>query len=196
MSLRYTKGVNFENICFSLQDFLKITSVEVVYPSPLGDIMIKVSKKGISGLIFADEQPSARPIVREVYDEKIEVDGPELSVLAAQWLPQLDQYFRRERSIFELPLDLHGTEFQLSVWNELLNIPFGRTITYKELTLRLGDIKAIRAVAAANGANPVSIIVPCHRVIGSDGSLTGYAGGLWRKQWLLEFERGEQRLAL
>lgn len=196
MMRRYTKGVNFENICFSLQDFLKITSVEVVYPSPLGDIMIKVSKKGISGLIFADEQPSARPIVREVYDEKIEVDGPELSVLAAQWLPQLDQYFRRERSIFELPLDLHGTEFQLSVWNELLNIPFGRTITYKELTLRLGDIKAIRAVAAANGANPVSIIVPCHRVIGSDGSLTGYAGGLWRKQWLLEFERGEQRLAL
>jgi len=158
--------------------------------------MLKGSEKGISGLIFADEQPDARQTVREVFDEEAEVDDPELSALAAQWSSQLDEYFRRERSIFELPLDLHGTDFQLRVWNELLNIPFGRTVTYKELTLRLGDIKAIRAVAAANGANPVSIIVPCHRVIGSDGSLTGYAGGLWRKQWLLEFERGEQRLAL
>jgi len=86
---------------------------------------------------------------------------------------------------------LKGTGFQKKVWEELLKIPFGKTITYKELALKLGDLKAIRAVAAANGANPVSVIVPCHRVIGSDGSLTGYAGGLWRKRWLLEHESKE-----
>jgi methylated-DNA-[protein]-cysteine S-methyltransferase len=110
------------------------------------------------------------------------------------WVRQLDEYFSGNRKIFDLPLDLHGTEFQKKVWSELLKIPFGHKISYKELTLKIGDIKAIRAVAAANGANPVSIIVPCHRVIGSDGSLTGYAGGLWRKQWLLEHESSLQKL--
>ncbi|MCU0371019.1 MAG: methylated-DNA--[protein]-cysteine S-methyltransferase [Bacteroidales bacterium] len=104
------------------------------------------------------------------------------------WVKQLDEYFSRDRKTFDLPLDLHGTDFQRRVWNELLHIPYGKTVTYKELALKLGDIAAIRAVAAANGANPVSIIIPCHRVIGSDGSLTGYAGGLWRKKWLLEHE--------
>ena len=103
----------------------------------------------------------------------------------------LDRYFNKTLRSFDIELDLRGTEFQKRVWAELIKIPFGKTVTYKELALKLGDIKAIRAVAAANGANPVSIIVPCHRVIGSDGSLTGYAGGLWRKQWLLDFERGD-----
>ena len=81
-----------------------------------------------------------------------------------------------------------GTEFQKKVWQELLNIPFGKTCSYLELSKKLGDVKAIRAVAAANGKNPLWIVIPCHRVIGSDGSLTGYAGGLWRKKWLLEHE--------
>ena len=92
------------------------------------------------------------------------------------------------REYFELELNLKGTAFQIRVWEELLKMPFGKTISYKDLSIRLGDLKAIRAVAAANGANPVSIIVPCHRIIGSDGSLTGYGGGLWRKRWLLDFE--------
>jgi methylated-DNA-[protein]-cysteine S-methyltransferase len=111
--------------------------------------------------------------------------------MTSQWKKQLDNYFNKSLKHFEVELDLQGTEFQQRVWTELLKIPFGKTVTYKELTLRIGDIKAIRAVAAANAANPVSIIVPCHRVIGSDGSLTGYAGELWRKQWLLDFERGD-----
>jgi methylated-DNA-[protein]-cysteine S-methyltransferase len=106
----------------------------------------------------------------------------------------MDEYFNGNRKTFDLPLDLQGTDFQKKVWLELQKIPFGKTISYKELSLRLGDIKAIRAVAAANGANPVSIIVPCHRVIGSNGSLTGYAGGLWRKQWLLDHESSALRL--
>ncbi len=114
--------------------------------------------------------------------------------MESRCIAQLKEYFNNHRTTFDVPLDLKGTDFQKRVWNELLKILFGKTISYRELTLRLGDIKAIRAVAAANGANPVSIIVPCHRVIGSDGSLTGYAGGLWRKQWLLEFESQDRLL--
>lgn len=101
---------------------------------------------------------------------------------------QLEEYFAGARQTFQLRLNLKGTDFQKNVWQELLNIPYGKTISYLELSRRLGDVKAIRAVAAANGQNPFWIVVPCHRVIGSDGSLTGYAGGLWRKKWLLDHE--------
>jgi len=101
---------------------------------------------------------------------------------------QLQEYFEGQRQHFDFKLNPHGTEFQQKVWQELLNIPFGKTITYLDLSKKLGDVKAIRAVASANGRNPLWIVVPCHRVIGTDGSLTGYAGGLWRKKWLLEHE--------
>ena len=101
---------------------------------------------------------------------------------------QLQEYFDGKREVFDLKLNPEGTDFQKKVWNELLEIPFGKTIAYLELSKKLGDIKAIRAVANANGKNPIWIIIACHRVIGSDGSFTGYAGGLSRKQWLLEHE--------
>ncbi|MDO6489952.1 methylated-DNA--[protein]-cysteine S-methyltransferase [Cellulophaga sp. 3_MG-2023] len=101
---------------------------------------------------------------------------------------QLQEYFRGERTKFSLTLNPTGTEFQKKVWDALLQIPYGKTYSYLELSKVLGDPKAIRAVAAANGKNPLWIMVPCHRVIGSDGSLTGYAGGLHRKKWLLEHE--------
>jgi methylated-DNA-[protein]-cysteine S-methyltransferase len=101
---------------------------------------------------------------------------------------QLSEFFKGERKDFNLKLNPIGTEFQKRVWKELQNIPFGATTSYLELSRKLGDIKAIRAVAAANGKNPLWIVIPCHRVIGSDGSLTGYAGGLWRKKWLLDHE--------
>lgn len=101
---------------------------------------------------------------------------------------QLNEYFAKERTTFDLPLLFVGSDFQKSVWDKLLTIPFGKTISYLELSRLLGDEKAIRAVATANGANAISIIVPCHRVIGSDGSLTGYAGGLNAKQKLLQLE--------
>ena len=101
---------------------------------------------------------------------------------------QLREYFAGTRTRFDFPLDPRGTEFQLKVWKALLEIPYGHTISYMELAKRLGDPKAIRAVAAANGRNPLWVVVPCHRVIGSDGSLTGYAGGLHRKKWLLDHE--------
>ena len=101
---------------------------------------------------------------------------------------QLREYFAGERQTFEIELNLRGTEFQRAVWNELLRIPYGATITYAELARRIGKPSAIRAVGAANGANPVPVIVPCHRVIGSNGTLTGYGGGIERKQWLLALE--------
>lgn len=101
---------------------------------------------------------------------------------------QLKEYFQGERQTFNLKLNPQGTEFQNKVWKQLLTIPYGKTISYLELSKQLGDVKAIRAAANANGKNPIWIIVPCHRVIGSDGSLTGYASGLYRKQWLLEHE--------
>lgn len=101
---------------------------------------------------------------------------------------QLDEYFSGKRTEFDLKLNPKGTGFQKQVWQELLNIPYGKTRTYLEQTKKIGDPKAIRAVASANGKNPLWIVIPCHRVIGSDGSLTGYAGGIWQKKWLLEHE--------
>ena len=101
---------------------------------------------------------------------------------------QLREYFEGSRQHFDLELNPHGTEFQLRVWKELKTIPYGKQISYLELSKKLGDIKAIRAVAAANGKNPLWIIIPCHRVIGSNGDLVGYAGGLHRKKWLLNHE--------
>lgn len=103
-------------------------------------------------------------------------------------LSQLDEYFSGERKAFDLPLQQIGTTFQQKVWDLLLQVPYGQTISYNHLSKQYGDLKAIRAVASANGKNNLAIIVPCHRVIGSDNSLTGYAGGLWRKKWLLEHE--------
>lgn len=109
---------------------------------------------------------------------------------------QLDEYFQGSRTGFDLPLRLVGTEFQKSVWNLLLKIPFGQTRSYGDLARELGDPDCVRAVGMANGANRLAIVVPCHRVVGADGSLTGYGGGLWRKKRLLELEQGQQGLAL
>ena len=103
---------------------------------------------------------------------------------------ELDAYFRGKLRRFEAPLDLRGTSFQKTVWKRLARTPYGVTLTYAELAARAGSPSAVRAAGHANGRNPVSIVVPCHRVVGTDGTLHGYGGGLWRKRWLLEFERG------
>ena len=120
------------------------------------------------------------------------VDKPFLDVAESAYnaltIKQLEEYFAGTRTVFELPFDLEGTPFQQRVWQELLKIPFGKTRSYMDVARALGDVKAIRAVGTANGSNRIAIIIPCHRVIGSDGSLTGYAGGLFRKKWLLDFE--------
>ncbi len=109
---------------------------------------------------------------------------------------QLNEYFEGSRKQFNLKLNPQGTDFQKKVWNTLLSIPYGKSTSYLELSKQLGDVKAIRAVANANGKNPIWIIIPCHRVIGTDGSLTGYAGGLYRKKWLLDHENPFKQLSL
>jgi methylated-DNA-[protein]-cysteine S-methyltransferase len=103
-------------------------------------------------------------------------------------ISQLDEYFEGKRKDFDLPLGQAGSAFQMNVWDHLTKIPYGKTISYLQLSKQIGDVKAIRAIAAANGKNNLAIVVPCHRVIGSNATLVGYAGGLWRKKWLLEHE--------
>jgi len=142
--------------------------------SPLGMIRIESSGQVISLIHFLDEN---EPITEE--------SGDELTAIAEQ---QLQEYFEGTRSYFNLPLLQNGTDFQQRVWKQLLEIECGQTQSYLELARKLGDEKCIRAAASANGKNNLAIVVPCHRVIGSGGKLVGYAGGLWRKQWLLEHE--------
>lgn len=149
--------------------------VSTYYTSPLGTIRITGTDALIAEVHFmCDDEPIIPP-------EKI----PHLLIECTE---QLIQYFNGERRIFELPLSQAGTAFQQDVWNLLTQIPFGKTISYLQLAKQTGDPKATRAVANANGKNSIAVIVPCHRVIGSDSTLTGYAGGLWRKKWLLEHE--------
>lgn len=141
--------------------------------TPIGTAKIVGNKDGIAEIsVLDDEHPTT--------------EDPEEPLKSC--MMQLEEYFNGQRKTFSVRLNPLGTDFQKRVWDELLNIPFGKRTSYMKQTLQLGDEKAIRAVASANGKNPIWIIIPCHRVVGSDGSLTGYAGGLWRKKWLLEHE--------
>jgi methylated-DNA-[protein]-cysteine S-methyltransferase len=146
------------------------------YHSPVGLLKISGTDEYISEVTFHD------------VSEKNAVKKKLLSPMVIHCVEQLIQYFNGQLRQFELPLNQTGTTFQQATWNLLVGIPYGRTISYLDLARQTGDAKATRAVANANGRNNIAIIVPCHRVIGSDGSLTGYAGGLWRKKWLLEHE--------
>jgi len=142
-----------------------------LHPSPVGDILLRADDQGhLTDLHL--RHAGATP-----------TDGPFDAVRE-----QLDAYFAGELDRFDVPMAVHGTDFQKRVWDQLVQIPFGETISYSELARRMGDPKLVRAVGVANGRNPISIIIPCHRVIGADGSLVGYGGGLERKKWLLEHE--------
>lgn len=151
------------------------------YKTPIGTAKIVGDKNGIQSV--------------SVLDDDIET-SIEIPIYLQNCVTQLNEHFTGNRKKFDLKLNPQGTTFQQSVWKELLNISFGKSRTYLEQTKQLGDPKAIRAVASANGKNPIWIIIPCHRVIGSDGSLTGYAGGVWRKKWLLEHESGSKQQTL
>ena len=146
------------------------------YHSPVGLLKISGSENYICEVSFNDK------VQRSVGIKK------NIPPLLIQCIEQFIQYFHGDRKKFDLPIHQSGTKFQQGVWQELLSIPFGKTISYLDLARRTGDTKATRAVANANGKNNVAIIVPCHRVIGSNRELVGYAGGLWRKKWLLEHE--------
>jgi len=141
--------------------------------TPVGLLEIKGSIDGLSSITYLNEE---KPV------------STKIPLVLQETVSQLNLYFKGELDTFTVILQPQGTDFQKTVWNKLLEIPFGKTANYLEIAKRLGDPKVIRAAASANGKNPISIIIPCHRVIGSDGSLTGYAGGLHRKKWLLEHE--------
>jgi methylated-DNA-[protein]-cysteine S-methyltransferase len=145
------------------------------YLSPLGLIEISGTYDHVDALTFTNTDSPPENL-------------PDPSGAILQCIRQLNEYFKGTLTAFNFPIHHKGTLFQQKVWEELLLIPFGKTISYLDLAKRLGDEKCIRAAASANGRNPLAIVVPCHRVIGSDGSLTGYAGGLKRKQWLLDHE--------
>jgi methylated-DNA-[protein]-cysteine S-methyltransferase len=140
--------------------------------SPIGLIQISGTQEEILSLTFMDRrlhEPSPGRAVDEA-------------------LRQVEEYFRGDRRMFDVPMAPEGTDFQKSVWDQLTRIPFGRTASYKDIAERIGRPRAVRAVGGANGRNPIPIIVPCHRVIGSDGSMTGFGSGIWRKEWLLRHE--------
>ncbi|RYC66394.1 methylated-DNA--[protein]-cysteine S-methyltransferase [Spirosoma sordidisoli] len=149
--------------------------ISTVFESPIGLVQVMGTAEGVSAITCIDVLPGP----------ELTPDTPEP---VRQAVEQLQAYFAGSGQTFSFRLNPVGTAFQQTVWRALLDIPFGTTCSYLTLTRRIGDEKAIRAVAAANGRNPIAIVIPCHRVIGSNGSLTGYAGGLWRKQWLLEHE--------
>ena len=151
----------------------------IEHDSPLGTLLLAASEQGLCGIYFEEHRH---------FKGKGEWQHQPSNKHLQKAALQLDEYFKGTRKIFDVPLDIHGTEFQCKVWHALSNIRFGEIRTYTEHANRLGNIKAVRAIGTAIGKNPISIIVPCHRVIGTSGALTGYAGGLERKQFLLTHE--------
>ncbi len=144
------------------------------YSSEIGTLEVAGTKQGISSLSFVQDMES---------------DAADVHKCLEPCITQLDQYFHGTLNKFSLPLDMQGTDFQKQVWKALLDIPYGMTKSYGDIARKIGNRNASRAVGNANNKNKIAIIIPCHRVIGSDGSLTGYATGIWRKEWLLEHER-------
>ncbi len=145
--------------------------------SDIGILEITATGKGISSVYFAKENlkhQAQKPVTPNLHTD--------------QCKQQLSEYLNNKRQKFDLPLEQKGTDFQCQVWQALLTIPYGQVASYSDIAHHINNPKAVRAVGAANGKNPISIIVPCHRVIGANGTLTGYAGGLERKQWLLQHE--------
>lgn len=154
---------------------------QVIINTPLGKTKIEGNAEGISSIMVLNDALKVSQAIPEELQNCVR---------------QLEEYFLGNRKQFSIKLYPEGTDFQKRVWNELIKIPFGKTTSYLELSKKLGDVKAIRAVANANGKNPIWIIIPCHRVIGINGSLTGYAGGLYRKKWLLEHENPYKQQSL
>jgi len=151
------------------------------YQSPIGVMEIVGCEKGIYSILFVE---------REELLHTIKEETPEL---VKDCYRQLDEYFKGERYDFTLPYLLEGTVFQKNVWQALATIPYAKTGSYKDIAVSIGNEKAVRAVGSANGKNKLTIVIPCHRIIGASGKLTGYAGGLWRKEWLLHHERTMER---
>jgi len=162
------------------------------YDSPIGPIEIHATDTAVSRVEFAGEQAGEGEEVSGVGGRSVASSSQEAGAhpLLEEVRRQLDAYFAGDLRCFDLPLDLEGTPFQRQVWEQLLSVGYGQTASYQDIAVAIDNPKAVRAVGAANGRNPVAIVVPCHRIIGSGGraKLTGYGGGLWRKEWLLRHE--------
>lgn len=160
----------------------------LIIETPLGQALACATAEGVCLLEFAEDiMPGKEP-----YQLEKLLNGTltnETNAHLDQLKLELDEYFEGSRKSFTVSLHTPGTEFQRSVWQSLQLIPYGRTVSYKEQAIRLNNLKAVRAVASANGSNRIAIVIPCHRVVGGNGELTGYRGGLHRKKWLLDFER-------
>ena len=156
------------------------------YSSPIGWVQITATHEGVASVLFVENQTKAASEQQPGHVHTC--------------LTQLDEYFKGERRTFDVPLVVKGTQFQLQVWEELAHIPYAKLTTYKALAHKLKNPGAIRAIGAANSRNPLCLIIPCHRVVGSDTNLVGYAGGLWRKDWLIQHEAthggGHRQLSL
>ena len=160
--------------------------IETTYhKTPIGIAKIVGDKNGIQSVSVLNDDAISEKLLNSKTPECLQA-----------CVVQLDEYFNGKRESFNLTVNPKGTAFQKKVWKALLKIPYGKTKSYLEQSTILGDVKAIRAVASANGKNPLWIVIPCHRVIGSDGSLTGYAGGIWRKKWLLAHENPVKQQSL
>lgn len=151
------------------------------YPSPLGVLKISGNEKAVTAIGFHDKPGGV---------------AAETSAVLHRCAQQLDEYFSGRRIAFSVPLAPEGTDFQKRIWQMVYAIPFGKTVSYLALARAAGNQKLTRAVGGANGANRLPLLIPCHRVVGENGALTGYAGGLWRKKWLLDFERKKVQPAL
>jgi methylated-DNA-[protein]-cysteine S-methyltransferase len=163
----------------------RMSALQMTIESPVGDLLLTARDEGLTGVWFEEHRRGRPDPQASLLTDSSTGDAAETLRATAR---QLAEYFAGDRSQFSIPLAAQGTPFQLQVWNALRGIPFGDAISYAELAARLGKPKAIRAVGGANARNPLSILVPCHRVIGAGGALTGFGGGMERKRWLLEHE--------
>lgn len=172
--------------------FIKTIQIQY-YQSPYGELILGSFEGKLCMCDWMNEKRRASidKRIKSTLQANYEINSSEV---ITKIIAQLDAYFSRQRRTFDIPLLFVGTDFQKAVWGELLKIPYGTTLSYGKLSENLGNPKAVRAVAAANGANPISILVPCHRVIGSDHKLTGYGGGLAAKKGLLELESDSRTL--
>ena len=155
-----------------------MSRAHAVFSSPVGPLTAVLTEAGLCGLYM---EITKRPLSEQM-------TGPRDDSVGVAVAEQLGEYFRGERQVFDLPLDLQGTSFQRQVWAKLLEIPYAERVSYGSIATALGDANLMRAVGAANGSNPISVVVPCHRVVASNGALTGYAGGVERKRFLLDLE--------
>jgi len=159
------------------------------YEAPFGVVTVVGSDLGIRYVMFSDDA-HPKPL------ESLQISDTEIHDSVNNAITQLEDYFNGSRREFDLPLDLHGTEFQVAAWNALAEVPYGHTASYGQQAASIGRPTAVRAIGGANGRNPVAIVLPCHRIVGADGSLTGFGGGIAVKKWLLDHEQATLRSAM